>query len=77
MTYLDFKELWVDECSVNPDYQGHGIGGKVLEYARECLKEEGIHHMILATERAYPCVKFYEKNGFKQMDTMVVMSNEF
>ena len=77
MTYLDFKELWVDELSVHPGYQGNGLGGKMLEYIRQQLKEEGIRNMVLTTERGYPSVKFYEKNGFKQEDRIVFMVNTF
>lgn len=77
MTYLDFKELWVDELSVHPGYQGKGIGSKMLDYMREELKNEHIHNMVLTTERGYPSVKFYEKNGFKQENRIVFMVNEF
>ena len=67
MTYLGFKELWVDEFSVHPDYQRQGIGTKMIEYVREQLKQETekISYIVLNTERGYPSVKFYETNGFK------------
>ncbi|MBU3137863.1 GNAT family N-acetyltransferase [Clostridium gasigenes] len=77
MTYLDFKELWVDEFSVTPSYQRQGIGGKMLKFVREQLKKESINCMVLNTERGYPSVKFYEKNGFKQDDSLVFMANDF
>lgn len=32
MTYLDFKELWIDEFSVNPLYHRKGIGSKMLKF---------------------------------------------
>lgn len=40
MTYLGFKELWVDEFSVHPSYQRKGIGTKMIEFIRTQLKEE-------------------------------------
>lgn len=77
MTYLDFKELWVDEFSVHPDYQRKGIGSSMLEFVRNQLREEQINCMVLNTERGYPSEAFYGKNGFKQDDALVFMTNDF
>ena len=76
MTYLDFKELWVDEFSVNPDYQRQGIGTKMMSFVREELKkeQEKISYIVLNTEKGYPSVKFYEANGFKADESLVFMA---
>lgn len=76
MTYLGFKELWVDEFSVNPAYQRQGIGTSMMNYVREELKkeEEKISYIVLNTEKGYPSVKFYEANGFKVDDSLVFMA---
>ena len=76
MTYLGFKELWVDEFSVHPDYQRQGIGTKMIEYVREQLKQETekISYIVLNTERGYPSVKFYEANGFEADESLVFMA---
>ena len=76
MTYLGFKELWVDEFSVNPKYQRQGIGTSMIEYVREQLKQETekISYIVLNTERGYPSVKFYEANGFKADESLVFMA---
>lgn len=78
MTYLDFKELWVDEFSVHPDYQRRGFGTKMLEFVREQLKNEPekISYLVLNTEKGYPSVKFYETNGFKADESLVFMAAE-
>lgn len=78
MTYLDFKELWVDEFSVNPDYQRMGIGTKMIDYVREELKkeEEKISGIVLTTEKGYPSVQFYEKNGITVEERVVFMSGK-
>jgi len=73
MTYLDFKELWIDEFCVHPAYQGQGIGGKILTFIREQLQKEDVRYIVLATDRGYPAVKFYEKNGFKIKNSLVFM----
>ena len=76
MTYLEFKELWVDEFSVHPDYQRQGIGTKMMEFVRAQLKEETekISYIVLNIEKGYPSVKFYEANGFKADESVVFMA---
>ena len=76
MTYLDFKELWVDEFSVHPDYQRQGIGTKMMEFVRTQLKQEKekISFIVLNTEKGYPSVKFYEANGFEADESLVFMA---
>ena len=76
-SYVDAKELFVDEFCILPEYQGRGIGSKMLEFVRGHLKQEGISCMVLNTERDYPAAKFYEKNGFKQKNSVVLMYNQF
>ena len=53
MTYMGFKELWVDEFSVHPDYQRQGIGTKMIEFVRTQLKKETekISYIVLNTEK--------------------------
>ena len=46
MTYLDFKELWIDEFSVNPIYQRKGIGSKMFDFVRSELKKKRIKSHI-------------------------------
>ena len=75
MTYMAFKELWVDEFSVNPTYQGQAIGSKLIAFVTDELKKENVSHMALTTAREYPAVKFYEKNGFKVSESIVFMHN--
>ena len=76
MTYLDFKELWIDEFSVAPSYQRQGIGSKMMDFVRAELKKEKekISFLALNTEKGYPSVKFYESNGFKVDNTLVFMA---
>ncbi len=77
-TYLELKELWVDEFSVNPDYQRMGIGTKMMEYVREELKkeEEKISGISLTTQKGCPSVQFYEKNGITIEEDVLFMSGK-
>ena len=76
MTYLDFKELWVDEFSVHPAYQRQGVGSRMMAFVRDQLRQEPekISYIVLNTERGYPSVKFYEANGFRADESLVFMA---
>ncbi|MGN0746088.1 MAG: GNAT family N-acetyltransferase [Aristaeellaceae bacterium] len=76
MTYLDFKELWVDEFSVHPSYQRKDVGSRMLAFVRgQLMREpEKISCIVLNTERGYPSVKFYEANGFRADESLVFMA---
>ncbi len=73
MTYLDYKELWMDDFSVHPDYQGQGIGKRMLNHVKEEMKKENIRYLILNTTRGYDCVEFYKRNGFEKIESMITM----
>ena len=76
MTYLDKKLFYVDEFSVHPDFQRHGIGSQMLAFLREELQKEAqpISHMSLITKRGFPSVTFYEKNGFVELKNELTMA---
>ncbi|MCL2574017.1 MAG: GNAT family N-acetyltransferase [Defluviitaleaceae bacterium] len=75
MTCVNFKELWVDEFSVNPSVQGLGVGSRLIQYVKLETEKEGIANMALTTQVGSPAVKFYEKNGFRVGDSVVFMHN--
>lgn len=76
MTYQDQKLFYIDEFSVHPDYQRQGIGSRMLAFLREEMKKEPqpISHMSLITERGFPSVAFYEKNGFVELQNELTMA---
>ena len=76
-TYLDWKQVEVDDFCVHPKYQGQKIGTKLIEFAQKELKRENINALSLTTIRGTPAVKFYEKNGFKQSETVLFMSKSY
>jgi GNAT superfamily N-acetyltransferase len=53
----------VDELIVLPEYQGQGIGGKILEMLVEKCREAGVHDIQLFSARGKR--EFYEKRGFR------------
>ena len=75
MTYQDWKQLFIDEFSVHPDYQRQGIGSRMMAFVREELKKEpfAMSYLCLNTEKGFPSVKFYEHNGFWPLDNNLCM----
>ena len=74
MTYMNEKEFWIDDLSVHPHYQGHGIGKKMLAYAKEQLKKDDVARLMLNTMRGYQCQAFYQQQGFLLEENMIIMS---
>ena len=76
MTYQDQKLFYIDEFSVRPDIQRQGVGSRMLAFLRNELKKEPqpISHMSLITERGFPSVTFYEKNGFVELQNELTMA---
>lgn len=62
MIYLGFKELWVDEFSLHPDYQRQVKGTKMIEFVRTQLKDEKekISYIVLNTEKVIYKRRRYE-----------------
>ena len=54
---------------VHPQWQGKGVGGRLLQYRMELLRQtEGIHTiMVRTTQLVFP---FYAKNGFALTETI-------
>ena len=75
MTYMDFKEFFIDEFSISPKIQGRGAGSGLIKHAIAETAKENVANLSLTTERGYPAVKFYEKNGFKIKESIVFMHN--
>lgn len=76
MTYQAQKLFYIDEFSVHPNYQRQGVGSRMLAFLREELQKEPqpISHMSLITERGFPSVAFYEKNGFVELHNELTMA---
>ena len=76
MTYQEKKLFYIDEFSVHPDYQRQGIGSRMLAFLREELKQEPqpISYISLITERGFPSVTFYAKNGFVELQNDLSMA---
>ncbi len=58
------KEIRLMQVSVDPKYQGEGVGRDLVKYAEKRAKEAGYKRIIM--HAMLSVVDFYEKIGFKQ-----------
>ena len=67
MTQETFDLYWI---SVDPNFQGKGVGSKLLDFLEERVREEG-GRMILADTSTIPQYEktknFYLQNGFQEV----------
>jgi len=66
----------INDLAVAPEYQGHGIGARLLEICLAHLRERGICgvHLITTQEGVLPA--FYQKFGFKKEERVMLMGME-
>lgn len=64
---LHYKTPWLGIC-VSEDWQGHGIGGKLMAYAESYCRQLGKGGIFLTTdEENYAGQKLYARSGYRQM----------
>ncbi|NUJ97374.1 GNAT family N-acetyltransferase [Candidatus Gracilibacteria bacterium] len=75
---LDYKFLRggsiggrIEEVSVNPKYQGNGLGSLLMQYVLEYLNGEGCYKIELACDQKL--APFYEKFGFQGLEVEMKM----
>jgi len=78
---LAFKDsyntyLWVHQLAVIPEYQGKGIGIKLMKEAFQHLQQEGeeLQEIRLAVRESNTnAIRLYERNGFRRIEHNVVI----
>ena len=75
LTYMDYKEYWIDDLSVTSKYKGHGFGTKMLDFAKEYIPSvnKDVKRFSLYTVKDYSCYDFYVKNKFTKLDQLCYM----
>ena len=66
-------EYYVNEMGVIPAMQRSGIGSKLIAYAEEHLRQDGIQYVALLTERDIPAERFWRKQGYGQDPQTIFM----
>ncbi len=72
--WINGIEYYIDEFCVSYEMQGSGIGSGFIREIEKDIEKKGMNAIILNTEAGYPAQKFYEKNGFKVMDRLIILA---
>jgi GNAT superfamily N-acetyltransferase len=67
-----YRDHWFfTQFAVEPDQQGAGIGGRVLEFVEREARARGATQLGLDTsEGAHHLIAYYEKRGYRTVDTV-------
>ena len=71
--WLKGVEYYIDQFCIAPEYQGQGIGSRFLAEIEHHIADLGMQGILLNTEKSYPSYGFYRKNGFEEIEGLVVM----
>jgi ribosomal protein S18 acetylase RimI-like enzyme len=72
------KVLVIYTFVVHPDYSNQGIGSKLLKFAEELAKEQGVESLRLDVySNNIPAIHVYEKNDFEYIDTVDLGLEEY
>ncbi|MES9684473.1 GNAT family N-acetyltransferase [Bacillus sp. AFS001701] len=74
----DDEDFYIDTLSVNPDYQGKGIGTELLEGLLSFAKNKGIARVSLNVDQDKPSARrLYEKVGFKYEKVRFILNHSY
>lgn len=62
----------LEDVCIDPEYQRMGYGREFIELMANCLREKDCDSILLGTQREYPSHKFYLKNGFREIDSVLL-----
>jgi len=66
VTWISFDEAYIANIAVDLNYQGIGVGSRLIDYLLNILKEKGIRRVILEVRLSnFVARRLYEKFGFK------------
>ncbi len=73
----DMRPLFVEELAVDPDYQGRGVGGFMLEQLRHIASLRGCTHLVLeVAENNEAALRFYRKRHFQKIDAAIFLAQK-
>jgi aminoglycoside 6'-N-acetyltransferase I len=64
-------EYYIDELCIMTTEQGRGLGTQFLKEIETFIKQEGMKHIFLQTERSVPAYNFYKINGYYELENHV------
>lgn len=61
----------IEEFCVSPELQGQGIGSRFMRMIENDIRDMGLCGIFLQTDSDKPSFRFYQKNGFNELDRHV------
>ena len=61
----------IEELCVSPDMQGQGTGTHFMSLIEDAIRRKGLCGIFLQTDNDKPSYRFYQKNGFKELNSQV------
>ena len=65
----------LEDICISPQYQRNGFGGEFIKLISACIVQENCDSILLGTQRNYPAHRFYLKNDFKEIDSVLLYLN--
>jgi GNAT superfamily N-acetyltransferase len=69
---MDKPFLRVEDFCVSSEKQGKGLGTEFMNLIAKEAKKLGCDSVILGTQKDFPSHKFYLKNGFAEIDSVLL-----
>ncbi len=64
-------EYYIDEFCIKTEEQGRGLGTQFMQAIEIYIKNKGMKHIFLQTERNMPAYQFYKRNGYIELENHV------
>ena len=64
--------LRIEDFCIGAEYHGKGFGSRLMELLAEEAGKMGCDSIILGTQRGFPSHRFYLKNGFKEIESVLL-----
>ena len=62
----------LEDICISPQYQRNGFGREFIKLISACIVQENCDSILLGTQRNYPAHRFYLKNDFKEIDSVLL-----
>ena len=62
----------LEDICISPQYQRSGFGGQFIKLISQCVVRENCDSILLGTQRGYPAYRFYLKNDFKEIESVLL-----
>ncbi len=62
----------LEDICLSSEYQGKGLGSQFIKLISDRVLSENCDSILLGTQRGCPAHKFYLKNGFKEIESVLL-----